>query len=175
MRGKCIPGNVVMGATYTAAAINALGDWVLGLLPIALVRKLELSRRSKVLVSCTLALGSVASTVTIVRIPYFWQLTRTNDIVHDFADLSIWSTVENGLGLVASSIATLRPLFRIMFKSSRTGISSPPPRYSPYLWRRSGRASIQRGTADESPMHYRMQEYNSSKARARGKEDSGLG
>ncbi|OTB06925.1 hypothetical protein M426DRAFT_34157, partial [Hypoxylon sp. CI-4A] len=113
--GTCWSNDFVMGATYAGAAINAVTDWVLGLLPIAIVKSLQLSTRSKVLVSCTLALGSIASTATIVRIPYIWQLTRTTDLMHDFTDLSIWSTIENGLGLVASSVATLRPLFRMVF------------------------------------------------------------
>lgn len=57
--GKCWSNELIEGATYAAAAINAIADWVLGLLPIALVRNLELSRRTKILVSCTLALGSL--------------------------------------------------------------------------------------------------------------------
>jgi hypothetical protein len=35
-----------------------------------------------------------------------------------FTDFVIWSTVENGLGLIASSIATLRPLFKSFFETT---------------------------------------------------------
>lgn len=47
-----------------------------------------------------------------MRIPYVWQLTHSIDFLYVFTDFTIWSTVENGVGIIASSIATLRPLFR---------------------------------------------------------------
>ncbi|KAI1646328.1 uncharacterized protein F4817DRAFT_144780 [Daldinia loculata] len=154
MEGKCWSNDLVMGCTYAAASINAVTDWVLGLLPIAIVRNLELSKRSKILVSCTLALGSVASTATIVRIPYIWQLTQPGDFIHDFSDLSIWSTIENGLGLIASSIATLRPLVRVVLGGTRVGTASRGRR-SFYSWRRSGPGAAQNG----NQQYYRMEDY----------------
>ncbi|KAI1661720.1 hypothetical protein F4813DRAFT_171064 [Daldinia decipiens] len=154
MEGKCWSNDLVMGCTYAAASINAVTDWVLGLLPIMIVRSLELSKRSKILVSCTLALGSVASTATIVRIPYIWQLTQPGDFIHDFSDLSIWSTIENGLGLVASSIATLRPLVRVVLGGTRVGTASRGRR-SFYSWRRSGPGAAQNG----NQQYYKMEDY----------------
>ncbi|KAI1807921.1 hypothetical protein F4811DRAFT_549353 [Daldinia bambusicola] len=151
MEGKCWSNDVVIGCTYAAAGINAVTDWVLGLLPIALVQNLELSKRSKILVSCTLALGSVASAATIVRIPYIWQLTQPGDFIHDFTDLSIWSTTENGLGIIASSVATLRPLVRVVLGSTRVGTVSRGPR----SWRRSGAAGAAQNI---SRQYYRMEE-----------------
>lgn len=53
-----------------------------------------------------------ASMATIVRIPYAKQLLSDPDYLYNFTDLAIWSTVEIGLGLTASSLATLKPLFR---------------------------------------------------------------
>ncbi|KAI2630950.1 hypothetical protein GGR54DRAFT_178138 [Hypoxylon sp. NC1633] len=142
--GKCWSNDLIIGSTYTAAGINAIADWVLGLLPIAIVRSLDLSKRTKVMVSCTLGLGSLASTATIVRIPYVWLLTQPGDFMYQFTDMSIWSTVENGLGLTASSIATLRPLVKAVFGEQRLeeekveeeGTLSPQ-KISCYSWRRS--------------------------------------
>jgi len=112
MTGSCFPGELVTGLTYAACGINAVGDWILGLLPIVLVRNLDLVKRQKISVAGILALGAVASTATIVRLFYVWQLNHNEDTLYKFTDLAIWSTVENGLGLTASSIATLRPLFK---------------------------------------------------------------
>lgn len=53
-----------------------------------------------------------ASTATIIRVPYVWQLTHDSDFLYVFTDFTIWSTVENGVGLAASSIATMRPLLK---------------------------------------------------------------
>ncbi|KAI0389982.1 hypothetical protein F5Y17DRAFT_93353 [Xylariaceae sp. FL0594] len=110
LAGACLPKELITNTTYAAVGINAAADWILGLLPFALVRDLDLGSKQKLSVACILALGSVASTATVVRIFYVWQLTRDDDIVYEFTELAIWSTVENGLGLAASSIATLKPL-----------------------------------------------------------------
>ncbi|KAI3337395.1 hypothetical protein HD806DRAFT_476563 [Xylariaceae sp. AK1471] len=110
--GSCLSKQLITDSTYAAVGVNAFADWVLGLIPIALVWNLDLRKRQKVSVAGILALGSIASTATIVRIFYVWQLTHDDDVLYDFTDLAIWSTVENGLGLTASSIAMLRPLFK---------------------------------------------------------------
>ncbi|KAI1766394.1 hypothetical protein GGR53DRAFT_486613 [Hypoxylon sp. FL1150] len=154
--GKCWSDDMVIGCTYVAAALNAMADWILGLLPIALVQNLGLSRRSKVLVSGTLALGSIASSATIVRIPYIWQLTQPGDFMYEFTDLAIWSTAEVGFGIVASSMATLRPLVRRVlggtasspslrsrsFSLSRHRSHSYTSRPFHYSWRRSGTVAV---------------------------------
>lgn len=44
--------------------------------------------------------------------------------MYTFTDLTLWSTVENGLGLTASSIATLRPLFKGLLGLTRSSALS---------------------------------------------------
>lgn len=75
------------------------------------------------------------STATLVRIPYIHQLTETTDFLFVNVDVSICknhylllvrfaanvlgSTVEPGIGITASAMATLRPLFVNFFSRSR--------------------------------------------------------
>ncbi|KAI0383068.1 hypothetical protein F5Y04DRAFT_251753 [Hypomontagnella monticulosa] len=176
--GTCWSNDLITGSTYAAAGLNAITDWVLGLLPIALVRNLNLSRRSKILVSCTLALGSIASSATLVRIGYIWQLTQSSDFLYDFTDLAIWSTVENGLGLVASSIATLRPLIRLIFGGAPAEITPPPPR-SFLSWRRSGTVAVHYRTRSGTQQYYRMGDFHHHKfpelVRVHDRRFSGVG
>ncbi|KAI1268655.1 hypothetical protein F5Y18DRAFT_238083 [Xylariaceae sp. FL1019] len=110
--GVCVSAQLISRSTYASVGVNAAADWALGLFPIALVWNLDLNRKSKISVAGILALGSLASTATIVRIFYVWQLNHDKDLLYNFTDLAIWSTVENGLALTASSVATLRPLFK---------------------------------------------------------------
>jgi hypothetical protein len=56
-QGQCVSEALGLGSTYAAAAINACTDWTLGLLPIALVWDLQLSKRSKLSVAGILGLG----------------------------------------------------------------------------------------------------------------------
>ena len=60
-----------------------------------------------------------ASTATIVRIPYVKDLKNMADFLYATTDVAIWSTSETGIGITASSIATLRPLFRTFFLRSK--------------------------------------------------------
>lgn len=55
--GSCLNEEIITGTTYAAAAINCIADWILGLLPIALVWSLELNRRTKASIAGILALG----------------------------------------------------------------------------------------------------------------------
>ncbi|WAO95765.1 Hypothetical protein NCS54_01340600 [Fusarium falciforme] len=123
-RGHCLPKPFISNTAYVGSAINAWADWMLGLLPIYVVWKLTLKIRDKLLVAGILALGSIpggaldtdywisACCATIVRMVYVWQLTDAEDFLYEFTDIAIWSTVENGLGLTAVCMATLRPLIR---------------------------------------------------------------
>ena len=75
-------------------------------------------------------MGSSGSTASIVRFPYIHQLTKTSDFLWDNTDVSIWSTVEPGIGIVASSMATMRPLFVAFF--SRSKLFGTTPRGNTY-------------------------------------------
>ncbi|KAI1096452.1 hypothetical protein F5B19DRAFT_147474 [Rostrohypoxylon terebratum] len=178
MEGTCFSDDLIRGTSYAAAVINAISDWILGLLPIALIRKLELSKRSKIMVSCTLALGSIASIATIIRIPFIWQLSTANDdTLHIFTVVSIWSTVENGLGLIASSLATLRPLYRKIFGTAGSRARTPSAkRRSFYSWRRSGTVNANHMRGDGNVEYYRMSKCLNNRSDNSGKdsrEDSG--
>lgn len=45
-------------------------------------------------------------------------MTDIDDFLYSTADVAIWSTVETGIGITASAVATLRPLLRAMFNGS---------------------------------------------------------
>ncbi|KAK8056602.1 hypothetical protein PG993_001829, partial [Apiospora rasikravindrae] len=125
--GQCLSQDIITGTTYAAAGINCLADWILGLLPIALVWNLELNWRTKASIAGILALGIIASVATCVRIPFVWQLTHDSDFLYVFVDFTIWSTIELAMGLAASSIATLRPLFKKVLGGSSGGTSRKSP------------------------------------------------
>lgn len=68
--GKCGDFMVVVRIGYAWTAIGIVTDWCTAILPWFVVRKLQLSRRSKTSIMVILGLGAVASTATIVRAPY---------------------------------------------------------------------------------------------------------
>lgn len=75
--------------------------------------------------SClTLTCDYRASVATIARIPYAKQLLSNPDYLYNFTDLAIWSIVECGIAITASSLATLRPLFVKMALLANTHFTS---------------------------------------------------
>ena len=57
----------------------------------------------------------------MVRLKYIPRLaTATETWFMDANLIAIWSAVEPGLGIIASSLATLRPLFRGLFRTGNT-------------------------------------------------------
>jgi len=118
-KGTCIDPTITVNATYAYSAISCAADWTLGLLPISLVWNLNMNPRTKLSVALILAMGAIASTATIIRIPYVKDLSNQEDFLYATTDVAIWSTSETGIGIAASSFATLRPLFRTFFSRSR--------------------------------------------------------
>ncbi|KAM0227003.1 hypothetical protein ACHAP5_012267 [Fusarium lateritium] len=111
-KGSCLDASVVANAFYGYSAISCLSDWTYSILPIFLVWKLQMSKRTKISVAGILAAGAIASSATIIRFPYLYSLTDIDDFLYSTSDVAIWSTVETGLGIAASAVATLRPLLR---------------------------------------------------------------
>jgi hypothetical protein len=109
---KCISAGPTKGITYALSAVNAAADWALGILPLFIVWGLQMKTKTKALVAGILAFAAIGSTATIVRAFYIHTLVEGPDFLYATTDVAIWSTVEPGIGIAASSIATLRPLVR---------------------------------------------------------------
>ncbi|KAL2061868.1 hypothetical protein VTL71DRAFT_7246 [Oculimacula yallundae] len=145
-KGSCIDPVITVDATYGYSAISCWADWTMAILPVFLIWNLQMNIRTKISVAMILSMGAIASTATIVRIPYVKGLANQADFLYATTDVAIWSTVETGIGIAASSCATLRPLFRNFFLRSRlmggsstqgAGKSSPWPGSGAHKYMRS--------------------------------------
>ena len=67
-----------------------------------------------------------ASFATIIRLVYFASNTSTKDYLNNAATLGMWTFVELGIGIVGSSVATLKPLFRKSLSSCRLSHARQP-------------------------------------------------
>ncbi|KAM0493238.1 hypothetical protein ACHAP8_009424 [Fusarium lateritium] len=133
--GSCLDASVVANAFYGYSAISCVSDWTYSILPIFLVWKLQMSRRTKISVVGILAAGAIASSATIIRFPYLYSLTDIDDFLYSTSDVAIWSTVETGLGITAAAVATLRPLLRSFLGN---GSSADGGGNSARPWQRTG-------------------------------------
>lgn len=83
-----------------------------------------------------------ASLANVVRIPYAKQLLSNHDYLYNATDLSIWSLLECTLGLTATSLAMLRPLFVRLRVFSTTHMRS--------IFQSKSRTGRPRGTGEQS-------------------------
>ncbi|KAI6357424.1 hypothetical protein MCOR31_010333 [Pyricularia oryzae] len=111
-QGRCLKTWAALSSTYTVNIVNIIADAALAVLPISLVWNSKMDKRTKWSVVAILSVGSAASICTVIRVPYVYQLLANKEYLANFIELGVWSAVEIGLAIIASSAATLRPLFR---------------------------------------------------------------
>ncbi len=144
---KCLPVGVVLGTGYGYGTINVIADWTFVLIPIAILLDSDLDRRSKISVSIVMAFGAVGSVASIFRMVFLrgtlighgslsskylhprlshMILSIEPVLTHRIAvavKVQIWTTAEPGMGIIASSIAILRPLLRKLSLDLQTTVS----------------------------------------------------
>ncbi|KKY14871.1 putative polytopic membrane protein [Phaeomoniella chlamydospora] len=124
LHGHCIDSAVTIDFVYAGGAISCVCDWILGLLPWLLVRKLNMNLRTKVTVGVLLCLANFGSLAMLIRFYTINQLASSTDFLYDTTDLAIWSSLETGVAIPAASLITLRPLFRTFFGATRGTVES---------------------------------------------------
>jgi len=82
-----------------------------------------MDRRSKISAGLILSLGAFGSICSIVRFRYVQSLSIDDDFFYSAVNISIWSTIELGAGIIAGSLATMRPLLKRMLKIGRDHIT----------------------------------------------------
>jgi hypothetical protein len=97
---------------YAAGGMNALTDWLFSLLPVTVIWSAALPRSTKITAGCLLGLGSLASIASLIRLAFIPGIEASPTFLENASAIACWSIVEPGLGIVAASLAALRPLFR---------------------------------------------------------------
>ncbi|KAL5366613.1 pectinesterase precursor [Aspergillus floccosus] len=115
--GTCMSEKTLVKIAYVYSCLTIVCDLTLGILPSFLVWKLQMNYRTKIAVGGILGMGAIASVAVIIRLP-FLHFYADSDFLHSTYQIAIWSLVETGLGITASSLVTLRPLFRWLLDES---------------------------------------------------------
>ncbi|RYP89652.1 hypothetical protein DL770_004230 [Monosporascus sp. CRB-9-2] len=122
--GKCNDAHILADIYYATTAVNIVTDWVTAFMPIPILWNIQMNRNSKA--SVAFILGFFASLSACIRLKYTVGLTAAEDYLYAVSDIVIWGYAENGLGLIVGCVATLKPLFRNMFRLSGSD-SYPTP------------------------------------------------
>ncbi|KAF9872592.1 hypothetical protein CkaCkLH20_10089 [Colletotrichum karsti] len=122
--GHCINMDVIIALTYLYSAFSVICDFTFAILPIVLIWNLKMDRKTKIALVPIMAMACIASAAVVVRMPYVKDF-KNIDFLYATVDIAIWSTTEQGLAITAGSLATLRPLFRLV--GHRLGFTSMGP------------------------------------------------
>jgi len=124
LRGKCSGTSQSRYAVNMAAGvINAASDFILAVLPIALIRKACIPLPAKISASLVLFLGCIGSAASVIRLVYIHGLSYDINFFEVGVNITVWSIIEVGLCITAASLATLRPLFRCCVERTRHAIT----------------------------------------------------
>ncbi|KAH7389802.1 hypothetical protein BKA66DRAFT_414475 [Pyrenochaeta sp. MPI-SDFR-AT-0127] len=110
---KCLPSAFLLTTGYLYGVINVIADWTFVLIPISFIIDSDLDRRAKISVSIVMGLGAIGSVSSILRMVYLRGLLfGGGGLTPTAVKATIWATAEPGTGIIAASIAILRPLIR---------------------------------------------------------------
>ncbi|KAJ3550036.1 hypothetical protein NM208_g181 [Fusarium decemcellulare] len=116
--GDCTSGQtVILNVSYFVSAANIFTDVSTALIPILLLRHLQMPKRMKLVTMGVLSLGVIASVATTIRISYTWAYTATTDRFYTIGKIVLLTVLECDLGIIAGSMPMLRRLFRNLIPS----------------------------------------------------------
>lgn len=87
--------------------------------PLQLVWKAPMPRNAKISAGVLLVMGALGSISSLIRIAYIPGIKTGPHFFSQAVDIGVWSVIEPGIGIVAASLATLRPLFKCAQDTSR--------------------------------------------------------
>ncbi|KAL4914350.1 hypothetical protein BDW62DRAFT_213564 [Aspergillus aurantiobrunneus] len=126
IQGSCVSIEVVITMTYVYSAFAALCDFTVGILPIFLVHRLQMRKKTKMAVVGILGMACMCVYLPTLSITYAPAHNKQRLLRHATVQIAIWSNIEAGLGITAGSLATLRPLLRHFLGSSHDDYTTAP-------------------------------------------------
>ncbi|RCI08637.1 hypothetical protein L249_4876 [Ophiocordyceps polyrhachis-furcata BCC 54312] len=111
-RGQCASPKGIVDSVIALTVLTVSSDWLYALLPIPMVWNVKMTLQAKATVIVILGLGIFASVATLVRLKFLNGLKQLDDLSYTASDTLIWSIIEPGVAIFASSMATIRPLLR---------------------------------------------------------------
>ncbi|KAF2217773.1 hypothetical protein CERZMDRAFT_31683 [Cercospora zeae-maydis SCOH1-5] len=105
--GKCMDKLAIW---FFVAIFSILTDIITAVLPVTVLRSLQLPRKQRILLSCVFALGGVVCVISFVRFHALYAIAKSRDISYDNPLAALWATIEINVGLIACSLPILKGL-----------------------------------------------------------------
>ncbi|KAK7931056.1 hypothetical protein PG985_001768 [Apiospora marii] len=124
-KGECGGQDVMVAISQTVTVASVLTDTGCALLPGIMLWKTQMAKTSKLEVFALVSIASIASVATIARAPFLSHYDDpTNDLMYYCGYMVLFSNVETGIGLFASSLPSMRRAYLILVKHEGPGSGS---------------------------------------------------
>jgi hypothetical protein len=118
--GSCVSNHTLSTLYYLQYSTDTVSDWTLSILPMYFIIKANMNIRVKVITLCLTSIGIVASISSILCIVFTPQVVNTEDYVYTSYHFFAIQPIEPFVGILATSYATFRPLFRRLLEVYHT-------------------------------------------------------
>ncbi|KAM6534674.1 hypothetical protein FALCPG4_004300 [Fusarium falciforme] len=115
--GRCLTSSQLAGLGFAVSALDIASALFYAVLPVFLLKGLQMGTRTKVAIIILLGLGAGTVIVSIVRLKSLIQIVGSKDIAAAL-DLQlesfIYSVLEFGLSILTASLVAFRPLIKYL-------------------------------------------------------------
>ncbi|KAF5656780.1 hypothetical protein FHETE_10794 [Fusarium heterosporum] len=112
--GTCWNPDVFNYSSYIVSGFTALTDLILAVVPIHAFWKLKLKLQEKLEITFMLGLTLLSAILTIIKATYMDRFNDRTDPLYNVVILITWGLIEQNVVIMAASVPTLRPLFRLL-------------------------------------------------------------
>ncbi|KAL1862400.1 hypothetical protein Plec18167_005795 [Paecilomyces lecythidis] len=121
-----IPGHCLSkeGLWFSNSGMHILTDIIILILPMPVLKSLQLPRRQKWALMGVFALGSFVTVTSILRLQSLYVISKSKDQTYDNVGAATWSAVECNVAIICASLPSLRPFISRIFPRLFSGISS---------------------------------------------------
>lgn len=119
----CFPTRTYTFVGLWNSIINIITDILFAVIPIPVVLKLKVNKRTKVTLIAVLSLGFVACVAGIIKAHLQVSAISTPDAAFENS-FQIWYMLELCLGILAASLPTLKPLFAAALDGTRSRLNT---------------------------------------------------
>ncbi|KAH6667773.1 hypothetical protein B0J14DRAFT_171900 [Halenospora varia] len=123
---RCWDPSVLRKMSYTNSSLNIVTDLGFALLPWPILWNLRINQRVKMALLGVMSLGLFACAAGIVKLSILSSYGRSGDFLYDSTGLTIWTTTELNVGILAGSIPCLKPLLKAILGKHGSGSKSDP-------------------------------------------------
>lgn len=157
--GRCINFRAFI---WIVTSIGVVLDLWITLIACHLVSGLQLPLKKKIMVSSMFTVGIVALAISVVRFPYINQFTGTKNPTIDWVPITIWSALENYIGVICACLPSLPALFRSLSALKTPGNTKRSNLFSSFASQGTRAVECEAGSRNHASAYEMMPTYGNA-------------